>query len=301
MFLKLTPGTFVVRLWSNLSRLAQKEIHFYRDAAPSISQFVPHAYAALWDARRGHSLIVLEDLAARGCTFPDTAKPCTPDQAHEVAVALGQIHRMFLASPRFKGDLAWFAHQRNPWTSMEGQLVRSFLRRLPGRFNALIPDDVRRSSQVLVERPGALHASLRRFPRTLIHNDSHPGNMYFDGTTPGFYDWQNVSYGPAIHDIGYFMMFGLETEDRRKHERDILRTYLESLRAGGDDAMEWDMAWQGYRLVAATGYTSAVYTASFGSRLQREEIVTPSLHRAVAAVRDLETFEVIAKLGDGRE
>jgi thiamine kinase-like enzyme len=296
LFLKMTPGTFVVRLWSNLSRLAQKEIHFYRDAAPSIAPFVPHAYAALWDPRRGHSLIVLEDLAARGCTFPDTSKPCSPDQAHEVALVLGQIHREFLGSPRFKGDLAWFAHQRSPWTYMEGRLVRNCVRRLPGRLNALIPDDVRRSSQVLVERPGALHALLRRLPRTLIHNDSHPGNMYFDGPTPGIFDWQNVSYGPTIHDIGYFMMFGLEIEDRRKHERDILKTYLESLRGSGDEAIEWNTAWEGYQLVVATGYTSAVYTASFGSRLQREEIVTPSLQRAVAAVRDLETFEVLTRL-----
>ena len=293
LFVKLTPSTFGVRLWSALGRLAEKEVHFYLDAAPTVAGLVPRCFGAAFDARTGRSLIVLEDLAARGCTFPTVATGCTSDQAHAVALTLGLIHRAFWSSPRFDGDLAWFKTRRNPWTVMEGQLVRTFLRRLPGRYNAAIPADVRRSCQVLVDRPGVVRQYLKGMPRTLIHNDSHPGNMYFDGPSDGMLDWQEVSYGPPVHDVGYFMVMGLSPDVRRAHERDVLRTYLDAL-GPGEGVPSWDVAWTAYRAVAATAFTSSVYTATFGHRLQPEDVVVTSIEHTVAAVRDLETFELLS-------
>jgi hypothetical protein len=293
LFLKLTPSTLGVRLWSSLGRLAEKEVHFYLDAAPSVPGLVPRCYGAAFDPRSGRSIIALEDLAARGATFPTVATGCTADQAHAVALALGTVHRAFWRSPRFDGDLSWFKTRRNPWTVMEGQLVRTLLHHQPGRYNAAIPDDVRRASQVLVERPGVVRQYLRGLPRTLIHNDSHPGNMYLDGPAAGILDWQEVSYGPPVHDIGYFMAIGLAPEVRRAHERDVLGTYLDAL-GPADDVPGWDTAWTAYRAVAATAFTSSVYTASFGHRLQAEDVVVSSIEHTVAAVRDLETFELLA-------
>lgn len=293
LFLKLTPSTYVVRLWSALGRLAEKEVHFYRDAAPALGPVVPHCYGAALDPRTGRSLVVLENLAERGVRFPDVTTATTPEEAHAVAETLGTIHRTFWAKSGPGIELSWFRSQRNPWTHMEGQLIRALLRRYPGRYNAAVPDDVRRASRVLVERPGVVFAQLKSLPRTLIHNDSHPGNMYFDNGSAGIFDWQVAGYGPVVHDIGYFIVLALDPELRRKHERGILRTYLDAL-GPLDGSVGWDEAWRAYRAVAATAFTSSVYTASFGDRLQAEAVVIASLEHTVAAVEDLETFELLA-------
>jgi hypothetical protein len=93
--------------------------------------------------------------------------------------------------------------------------------------------------------------------------------------------------------VGYFIAMGLAPDVRRAHERDVLRTYLDAL-GSGEGVPDWDAAWAAYRAVVATAFTSSVYTAAFGDRLQPEDVVVASIEHTVAAVRDLETFELLS-------
>lgn len=71
--------------------------------------------------------------------------------------------------------------------------------------------------------------------RTLLHGDTHIGNVYFppDGGI-GFLDWSAFHFGSCFHDIVYFMNALLTIEDRRAHEMEILDHYLATLhRLGG--------------------------------------------------------------------
>src|SRR5690606_27130857 len=80
-----------------------------------------------------------------------------------------------------------------------------------------------------------------------IHGDAHVGNMYFlpDGT-PGFLDWQCHMCGPALDDFAYSLVGALSIEDRRRHERELLRYYLDRLSARAVPAPSFDQAWNTY-------------------------------------------------------
>lgn len=71
--------------------------------------------------------------------------------------------------------------------------------------------------------------------RTLLHGDTHIGNVYFTGKGGiGFLDWSAFHFGSCFHDIVYFMTAMLSIENRRAHEMEILDHYLETLhRLGG--------------------------------------------------------------------
>lgn len=71
--------------------------------------------------------------------------------------------------------------------------------------------------------------------RTLLHGDTHLGNVYFtaEGGTR-FLDWSAFHFGSCFHDLVYFMTGMLTIEDRRRHEMAILDHYLDTLhRLGG--------------------------------------------------------------------
>lgn len=71
--------------------------------------------------------------------------------------------------------------------------------------------------------------------RTLLHGDTHIGNIYFTADDRiGFLDWSAFHFGSCFHDLVYHMTAMLGVEDRRAHEMEILDHYLETLhRLGG--------------------------------------------------------------------
>lgn len=81
VFVKIAAQTAATRLIGELGRLGQTEVRFYSQLAPQVTG-VPNAYGAAFDAWTGRYLLVLEDLPARSCEFPDTLHPISVDQAH---------------------------------------------------------------------------------------------------------------------------------------------------------------------------------------------------------------------------
>ncbi|KAK4066316.1 uncharacterized protein Triagg1_8148 [Trichoderma aggressivum f. europaeum] len=71
--------------------------------------------------------------------------------------------------------------------------------------------------------------------RTLLHGDTHTGNVYFTSSGRiGFLDWSAFHFGSCFHDVVYHMTAMLSVEDRRSHEMEILDHYLDALhRLGG--------------------------------------------------------------------
>ncbi len=89
----------------------------------------------------------------------------------------------------------------------------------------------------------------------VVHGDAHAGNIYVDPERqPGIVDWQIVHFGSWALDVAYHVAAVLSIEDRRQHERDLLRGYLDELGRLGGQPPEGDEAWTEYRLHLAYGY-----------------------------------------------
>ena len=294
LFMKVAPTETKTRLFVNLMGLGRLEVAFYRDLRASVPVATPEVFAARYDPGLARFALVLEDLEGRGCRFGDITKPCTSDHAAAVVSALARLHAAFWDSPRFGGDLGWVPSQhRDPNGALVARLVKRSVAQVERSHADRIPERVRTGGREVLARRPALDAALARRPLTLLHGDTHIGNMAFDGPSPVFFDWQVVRRGPGLRDVTYFMVTSLPVEDRRRLEEDLLREYQRELKAGGVD-LDFDDVWRRYRLHAVDPWIASVVTVAAGG-LQAAHIADVGLERSVAAVQDLDTFAAVSE------
>jgi aminoglycoside phosphotransferase (APT) family kinase protein len=126
--------------------------------------------------------------------------------------------------------------------------------------------------------------------RCLCHSDGHMGNTYFnaDGRI-GLVDWQGVAIAPNWDDVSNIIGGSMTIADRRAHERDLLRHYLDVLSANGGPRVAFDDAWLQYRRYHMHGILWAVTPAS----MQDGAKVTAMTERHMAAIID---HDVVALL-----
>ena len=290
VFVKTTPTRPVERIFHNVYGLGETEAEFYRLVAPELGFCTPRVYGTRWDRRSGRSVVAIEDLAARGVRFADAAVACTADEAVAVARTLAGLHRGFWNSGRFGADLHRFSPVGSP-SIWYGAYSTGLVNRLPHRYDDVVDAEFRKDAMLLHTRRDAVADLWRSLPQTLLHGDTHRGNIGFDsagGVT--LFDWQVAGQGPAVKDLAYFAATSLAPEVRRATERALVRDYVEALRAGGGPDLTEEAAWAAYRMLLVTGYTAAAFTAIFGGRLQRDDTSRAALARAVAAIRDHDSF-----------
>lgn len=261
------------------------EAAFYRDLADEISITIPKALAAHLDETNNHSFVILEDLLTSGATFGHVSRPVTPDRARQFVVELARLHSRFWNSEQLR-DTPWLKGGGSLLQSCEVLMSEATWERcqaLPrGQF-------VRgRLKDFTTMREGVLRALRTDAERAhcLVHGDSHIGNTYQTASGGcGFLDWQSTSYGFWAHDVTYFLITALTIEDRRACERDLLRAYLEELRANGVVLAE-EEAWLEYR-------RHAIYCCSWSMCLpewQTEETCRLVTERAITAAEDLDAL-----------
>ena len=90
-------------------------------------------------------------------------------------------------------------------------------------------------------------------PETFIHGDAHIGNVFLDRGRVGFVDWGLSRVSTHLRDISYFLTMTVDPMERRRSGRDLLRLYLDALRAAGGTHISFDEAWSAHRIQA--GYT----------------------------------------------
>ncbi|PRC50947.1 phosphotransferase, partial [Mycobacterium sp. ITM-2017-0098] len=70
---------------------------------------VPHCYGSGFDAVTGRFVLILEDLAAGPCEFPDTLHPIDADRASNSTTSAARLHATFWGRlpTDNAGPLAW--------------------------------------------------------------------------------------------------------------------------------------------------------------------------------------------------
>lgn len=289
VFVKVAAQTAATRLMGELGRLGCTEVRFYRQLAPQVVG-VPYCYGAAFDAWTGRYLLVLEDLPAEACEFPDTLHPLSADQAGLVVELLADLHATFWNRlPRDgRGPLGWLYTPSGDVTSLlTGSLMHSSIKRLAERTSIPVRDGV-----FIADNYRAVAALIDTAPHTVMHGDAHPGNMYFHGGKAGLLDWQAVRRGHPSRELAYTLITSLTPEDRRATQRDLLDDYRRALAAAGGPQLDRDELWLRFRQAALYAYAAPLITAGMGG-MQVEDIAMEGLRRGVAALEDLETVAAL--------
>jgi hypothetical protein len=289
VFVKLAAQTVATRLMGELGRLGHTEVRFYRQLAPELTG-LPKAYGTAFDTWTGRYLLVLEDLPATSCEFPDTLHPLSTDQASLIVELLANLHATFWGRlpPDGEGPLGWLYTPSGDVTSLlTGSLMSTSMKRLAERTTIPIEN-----GRFIAENYRAVATLVDAPPHTVMHGDAHPGNVYFRDGRAGLLDWQAVRRGHPARELAYTLITSLTPEDRRAAERDLLQDYRHALAAAGGPELDDDDFWLRYRQGAQYAYVAALITAGMGG-MQVEDIATEGLRRAVIALDDLETVATL--------
>jgi Ser/Thr protein kinase RdoA (MazF antagonist) len=289
VFVKLAAQTAATRLMGELGRLGHTEVRFYSQLAPELTG-VPKAYGTAFDTWTGRYLLVLEDLPAASCEFPDTLHPLSIDQASLIVELLARLHAAFWdrLPNDGRGPLGWLYTPSGDVTSLlTGSLMNTSIKRLAERTS--IPVD---NGRFIADNYRAVAAVIDSPPHTVMHGDAHPGNMYFRDGKPGLLDWQAVRRGHPSRELAYTLITSLTPEDRRAAQRDLLDDYRRALAAAGGPDLDRDDLWLRFRQGALYGYVAPLITAGMGG-MQVEDIAMEGLRRGVAALDDLESVAAL--------
>ncbi len=248
LFVKLASPDPAHREMIGASAMGEREARFYVDVAPSVDLRVPRSYYAA-SADDGSFALLLEDLATGGCAFSDGAWGVTADAAAGALEELARFHARF-ADPAVRAKVA-------PWLAavqpQHGDFVAQLMRNVLDEHADEVSPAYLAAGDFYVEHHDRLGELWESGPQTYIHGDTHIGNVFLDGGRVGFLDWGLSRVSTPLRDASYFLTMAVDPEERRKSERELLRLYLDALRAAGGADIAFDEAWSVHRVQA--GYT----------------------------------------------
>jgi aminoglycoside phosphotransferase (APT) family kinase protein len=290
VFAKLPPSDPGRRETIARTNMGRREARFYATLAPSLSLRVPDAFVSLHDDRDGSFALLLEDLATSGCVVSDGTWGVAPDSAARALEELAELHSRFEDPARRAAEASWV-----PTASHGSTYGATLLRYGLDHHRDRLSDDFAAVAQLYIDRSDALHALWQRGPSTVIHGDTHIGNLFDDHGRTGFLDWGIINVSTPMRDVSYFLNMAMAIEDRRVHDRDLLRHYLDCRAAYGASTITFDEAWLAHRIHAAYTVPASCQVVTFpdDATPRRRVFANAFLARAEAALADLEVRNVL--------
>ncbi len=285
LFCKLLPLDPTRREVIAQTGMGLREAKFYEQLAPTIKMRVPDAAVARYRDDDGTFVLLLEDLDDTGCEVSDGTWGISPDGAAQALEDLAELHARF-ADPSVRRATV-------PWTQEPGAGSNYAVERLAyglEQHRDRLSDEFVAISELYIADRGVLHALWGAGPLTVVHGDTHIGNLFVDAGRVGFLDWGVINVSPAMRDVSYLLNLAMQPEDRRAHERDLILHYLAAQAAHGGAPMSFDDAWLEHRVRAAYTVPASCQIVLFPDDIDdaREVFANAFLARAEAAIQDLD-------------
>ncbi|TLD19070.1 hypothetical protein PspLS_09811 [Pyricularia sp. CBS 133598] len=285
----------------------RREAEFYQHLFPKLSCSgirLPEVYHVGIDKASGQSIVVLEDLSSKNCTFGNPLETWPVDR---VLMGVEQLAILHATTWKCDGDptYAWLQQAKGNGGGLRGIIVE--LTR-PGAFNAVVPRNLevlgadetgRRAVLLDNERMIAMFRKLWAADdeakyQCLIHGDPHIDNTYMTvAGEPAFLDWQTASSGNCFHDVAYFVASALTVDDRRVHEQRIMQHYLAMLQRHGGPLVAWEEAWVEYRKHLFHGYVLCLAQPA----MQPQQNIWALVERYITAIMDHSVIDLIEGVG----
>lgn len=296
MFSKSLP-TVENRMIAGITGHAKIEGKFYTTLRPELNLEIPHCYYSQSDPKTFAAIHLLEDMVAtKQVTFTDYRTYVTREMAEDMVTLLASLHGHFYNSPKLETEINW-APTYDRW--FVGGVKKFDLARFTiEAFNAaedIIPERLMAQKEKVWPATVATLWPHRDLPLTYLHSDVHIGNWYqtSDGRM-GLCDWQCASKGHWSRDLAYALSAGLEIEDRRNWEEDLIRIYLNKFEEITGEHVDFEEAFNLYALQMFHALYMWTITLTHSGHLpdmQSEDTSRKMIERMTAAINDLDAIK----------
>ena len=279
---KFPAADLTSRSTASMFGLYRKEVEFYRQVAPILDVRVPQVHFAGLSEDGSDFILLFEDLGpARG---GNQLNSCSIEDAREAICQAAAIHAPSWNNPAIL-EAEWIRPPPDLGEkvgAMYPQAQAIFRERYAGTLEPefmAVCEELAETAPLWFKRDDP--------PQCLVHGDFRLDNMLFDikgGVEPiAVLDWQTVTIGNAMTDIGYFLGCGIGDDLRRAHEDELLGLYCAEMTRRGVPLTQADI-WQDYTIGALHGVSTAVFSAAFVERTERGDANFLSMARGACAL-----------------
>ncbi len=245
-----------------MEHIYRNEVRYFGEMRDVLGVNSPRPFAAVSDDQARRHYVVMEDLDLRDVRFCRVVDPISAAQTRQFLDVLARMHARTWDSPEFDvggvfdGLKLWHSVAPMPdgayaWGQLKAETWRHYMQLPRAQAVSRLFHDRDWMERALMK----LNELCEAAPFCFLHADFHLGNLYFDADgAPGVLDWQSFSKGVWSHDVTYFMCSALDMAERRRHDRDLLRYYLERLNAEGvSNPPDFNNAYDAFRLQIVDG------------------------------------------------
>lgn len=184
------------------------------------------------------------------------------------------------------------------------ECYKGLLERFDGKVT--IYDDVKDAIALVLSDYDKLFRYCAEVANTMIHGDSHMGNIFLSGNRSlvGFVDFQCVAEANSIHDIAYHLIFSCPTEVLTQHEEMFIRFYLQELHEAllhsnnpdyAKEVPSYEEAVRLYRVHAIHALLAALHILGL-VKIIADDFSTTLLRRCVEACHRLRCNEILEEV-----
>jgi aminoglycoside phosphotransferase (APT) family kinase protein len=243
----------------------------------------------------GDFALLLEDLSAGECEVSDGTWGITADAAAGALEALAEMHVRFEDPARRAAEAPW-VKVSTPTNTYGAPMLRYGIEHHRDRLT----DAFVEISEIYIAKHEQLQSLWHAGAPTVIHGDTHIGNLFVDGGRVGFLDWGIINVNTPMREVSYFLTMAMNPDERRGSERDLLRQYLDVRRALGGTEIGWDDAWLAHRVHAAYTVPASCQVVTFPEDASpaRRVFADAFLDRCLAALDDLDARGALREAAD---
>lgn len=301
------PSSVVVKLPSSFEEnraqgvalgMFEAEVRFYNELAPAVSAGLPDIYLADITPGTADFVIVMEDLSH--LTLVEQSQGMNLAQAEAAVRTMANIHAVWWDNAQTEA-LDWIPSMVSDRIAFVDQLLVQILPVFKAGFAERLPE----GGEALYTAFAGNYLNINRViaarsPWTVTHQDFRVENMLFghDGEV-AVIDWQGIGRGPGAYDLAYLLGGSLDVEVRRTEERQLVRTYLDTLEHAGVSGYGWDALWDDYGHAQMMGGLATAMVTGGGMDLSNErgrELIATMASRHATAALDHDAMDRLAQL-----